>query len=169
LEDDLLISKLETIWNKATSGEKHILKKVVLGSIDSDDRLTHEYTYLYKIGFIFEENHTIHLKIPLLTKVIDRENQLSQIRLFNQKIYINNKDLTDQFTRLEKILLISLLSQKQLVKRETIATSLWGDNPDKYSDWAIDRLVYRIRKKLISLGVDGRILKTVKKKGLIFG
>ena len=67
-------------------------------------------------------------------------------------------------------MLLLLSSKKNLIFRDVIAQAIWGkDWQDKYSNWALDRLVFRIRKKLKSIGLEGELLKTVKKKGFIFG
>jgi len=67
-------------------------------------------------------------------------------------------------------MLILLHSKDKLISRDVIARAVWEDKwHEKYSNWAIDRLVYRIRKKLRSIGIKDELLRTVKKKGFIFG
>ena len=50
-------------------------------------------------------------------------------------------------------------------KLDEIGEALWGkDSYDKYSDWAIDQLISKLRKKLETLGFKN-VLKTVRGKG----
>jgi len=44
---------------------------------------------------------------------------------------------------------------------------LWpNDTEDKYSDWAIDQVMAKIRKKLGDVG-ENRLIRTIKGKGMM--
>lgn len=53
------------------------------------------------------------------------------------------------FTPTERDVFELLLDGKQVVSREKIADKIWHNNwEEKYSDWAIDQMIHRIREKL---------------------
>lgn len=54
-----------------------------------------------------------------------------------------------------------------IITRSQIADALWGDQvAEKYSEWAIDHVIYRIRSKLKAAGVPVQIV-TKKKQGVV--
>lgn len=72
------------------------------------------------------------------------------------------------FTSREKEILTMLLKEPGIiVSRSTIAHVLWGEqNYEKYSDWAIDKTISRVRGKLSkNLPLSGLVLQTHKKVG----
>ena len=56
-----------------------------------------------------------------------------------------------------------------VVSREEIARIVWGEEewPDKYSDWAIGQLIYRLRRKL-AYGSSPSSIKTRKAQGFVW-
>ena len=170
-KDSLLLTKLASIWEKLERRQREILRRIYFGTLTEVDRVSHEYMYLFKIRFIVANGESNQLGIPLLSQVIENEMKLSKWHVKDSKIFIGGKNLTDIFTKKErKILVLLIRSKKNLVSRDSIAISIWGDNfEEKYSDWAIDRLMFRIRIKLKKIGEKFELLKTVKKKGYIFG
>jgi len=169
--DILLLNKLEVIWGKFTAEEKNIIRKIYLGNIEQTDSLTHEYEYLKSIRVIIEKSDRIELGLPLLSKIIEKEMKLDIIHVKHDQIMLGKNNLTNTLTNKEKLLMLLLLnSKKKIISREVIAQTIWGDCwEEKYSDWAIDVLAHRVRKKLNAVGIDENLLKTVKKKGFVFG
>ncbi len=57
----------------------------------------------------------------------------------------------------------------EVVSRQDIASIIWGDEEwqDKYSDWAIGQLIYRLRKKL-EYGSSSGMIETRKSQGFIY-
>ena len=76
------------------------------------------------------------------------------------------KTVEEKFTRQEYSVLSMLLQKKsKLCTRDDIGDILWGnDSYEKYSDWAIDQLMSKLRKKLTDLGVKEKLV-TVRGKG----
>lgn len=55
-----------------------------------------------------------------------------------------------------------------IVSRDDIAQAVWQDNTDeKYSDWAIDQLIYSLRKKIATLELHGTIT-TKRNEGYVY-
>ncbi len=82
-------------------------------------------------------------------------------------IIIAGKPIDEQLTRQEYEILGFFLKQpNKLHSRDTIAEALWGkESYEKYSDWAIDQLMSKLRKKLGKLGLEEKILVTVRGRG----
>lgn len=169
--NELMIRKLEIIWERLSKKEKNILKKVVKKSLSKEDKTSHEYQYLKTIKIINEKNNQVRLGLPLLKKAIDKEKKASQLMINEGKIWLNKKDVSHEFTAGElRVLELFLKKKRQLISRDEIAKQLWrSDWEEKYSDWAIDRLIYRLRQKLKTIGMDEKLLKTLKARGFCFG
>jgi DNA-binding winged helix-turn-helix (wHTH) protein len=170
-KDESLMIKLESIFSKFTAFEQELMLKAYDNLITDMDRQTHEYKYLLEIKMLKEKNKKTSLGIPLLSLIVEKEKSLRKIELKDDKIFVSGHEIDGFLTKNEKKLLTLLLShQKKIVLRDTLARNLWGERwEDKYSDWAIDRLVYRLRKKMKQTGLNEKLLKTVKRKGFIFG
>lgn len=158
IKEESFIRKLEVVWNKFSEEEKTIIKQ---------PRPSIELTYLTKLGLIKKSR----LALPILKVMIDHEIKLRELKLKNQEIWLNQEKIDDKLTKNEKLLLQKVLSQqKKILSREQLAQNLWGNDwEEKYSDWALDRLAYRLRNKLDELGVDSSLMKTKKKKGFYWG
>jgi hypothetical protein len=170
-EDFVLQSKLQTIWSKCTESEKIILRKVAGKTISEEDRASHEYRHLCDMRMILDSGKNNVLGIPLLTSVIKRERRIDGLKVENDRIYSEETDITSNFSESERIFLTEMLKRKRkIVSRDDMAKLLWGEEwEDKYSDWAIDRLAYRLRKKMTQAGVDPDLIKSAKRKGFVFG
>ena len=84
---------------------------------------------------------------------------------------LNLSFISLKFSPKEFAIIKLLIENKgRLVEREKLAEKIWGAKwEDKYSDWAIDRLIYRLRNKMKKIGIDYKLLKTLKTRGIIFG
>lgn len=171
VSDELMLRKLEAIWTKFTEKERDIIRKTYYGNLQESDTLRHEYDYLRTIRMVKETGKKVELGIPIFSLVIEKENRLKEFRVKDDRIFIGERDITSALSRKERsFMLLMLTSIRKIVARDKAAQIIWGENwEEKYSDWAIDRLVHRIRKKLNALRIDEKLLKTVKKKGFIFG
>ncbi len=73
------------------------------------------------------------------------------------------KVLSDEELTVSKLL---LENDEKITSREEIAKRLWGNQyPERYSDWAIDKIVSRIRKKILDSDKPHKYLMTMKGKG----
>lgn len=75
-------------------------------------------------------------------------------------------NLKKKFSSSEHNVLVALYKQKgTVVSRDEVAQSLWGEQMlDRYSDWAIDKVISRLRSRIVSLHIPCQIM-TMKKKG----
>ena len=81
-------------------------------------------------------------------------------------IVLNGKAVEEVFTRQEYLILSAFMkNEDKLFSREEIGGVLWGKaSYEKYSDWAIDQLMSKLRKKLEKVGTSSRVV-TVRGKG----
>lgn len=110
---------------------------------------------------------------PLLYLYAEKIGYIKNGKLFHSLL----EDFIPQMTKPHSVLftttelrVIDYLQQhkNELVKREDIAKAIWGEEDweEKYSEWALGQLIYRIRKKLqrSSESVD---IQTKKGEGFI--
>lgn len=171
LQDEGLLLKLENIFQKFTPRQQELMIKTHDDLLSDGDRKTHEYKYLISIKFIKENGQKPLMGIPLLSLVIEKEKSLRQIELREGKFFIAHNPIDALLTDGErKFLTLLLIKQRKIVTRDELAKKLWGGGwEEKYSDWAIDKLAFRLRKKLTQLGLKNELLKTVKRKGFLLG
>lgn len=166
--DFLMRKKIHVVWNKFTPKEKDLIKKSFVGALTPEDKTSHEFQYLKQILLLEENNNGIVVTIPALRLGIAAEQQTNRLTIHKDRFYYDDRDISTHFTPNETILLRVLFQAKStIVPREQIAKSIWSSSwEERYSDWAIDRLVYRVRQKLTSLDMHPSTLKTHKRKGI---
>ncbi|QQS39224.1 winged helix-turn-helix transcriptional regulator [Candidatus Woesebacteria bacterium] len=81
-------------------------------------------------------------------------------------ISYRGKNVEEKFTSQEYVLINYFLNNKNTLKsRDDIGDVLWGDEScEKYSDWAIDQLISKLRKKLKDMGTTDK-LTTIRGRG----
>jgi len=78
----------------------------------------------------------------------------------------NSGEISDLSKTQEKILEAFIQKKNNILLRDDIAQIIWGENSfDKFSDWAINKTVSRLRSKLIAHGYPSEILTTIKGRG----
>jgi len=61
---------------------------------------------------------------------------------------------------------VLIKNTNRVVTRDELAKAIWPINTeDYYSDWAVDRLVARLRSKIADLGMTREAVKTVRNQG----
>lgn len=103
----------------------------------------------------FSPGEVIALAKQILTfgeslQIRDELAELDALSHQEQKIYIEMRRRANGF-----------------ISRDEIATILWKEESynDKYSDWAIDKMISRLREKLILGGLSAYNIKTLRGKG----
>lgn len=107
--------------------------------------------FFEKFGYINPEGKLFH---PLLEPLISKHTKKSE----------------SPFSDTESKVLTYLQSRESdIISREDIGRLVWGEEEweDKYSDWAIGQLIYRLRKKLEYSTSSGKI-HTKKGKGFVY-
>ncbi len=172
LEDDAgLLIKLESIMAKLDSISRDLLRAVESGSISRNQKQTPEFNFLVKTGLVLEKDGIYLLGIPLLSLVFKRMVDLEEIRIVEGNLYVGAKKIVNEMSESETKVLVHMIKNKQeVVNREKIGQILWTDKQAKdYSDWAIDRVMSRLRQKMKQVGISPNLLRTVKRRGYVFG
>lgn len=115
---------------------------------------------LLSTGIIkLESDGTFSVFSPILDEYLKQYRDLSQD---------TGKSLLKELTKNENAIYTLLLNNKgEIVTKEEIANAIWkGSNYNKYSEWAIDQTVTRLRAKLKK--IDPQIvIETKRGRGLI--
>lgn len=82
-------------------------------------------------------------------------------------VYVNGRQIEQDLSQRElHILKHFIQNANKVILREEIAQLIWGKmSADRYSDWAIDQSISRLRKKLGDNAYESTFIKTVKGRG----
>jgi len=158
LDDPALDKSLSTLWESLDEKSRISLTRLSLGL--ETPKLS---TYLTKTKLVYQGQ----IFSPLFKKWI--KQKISQEAVIKQKdgdLYLDSDLKLDEILAPQEYQVIKLLWDKkdEIVTREEIAKTMWGKKCDqKYSDWAIDRVVANIRKK----SLIGQKLETKKGRGYV--
>jgi DNA-binding winged helix-turn-helix (wHTH) protein len=164
------------IYDKRSAEEKILLKKII-DRVPLNESEIHSLESMSQLGLIIKKDDQFEVSSELFKKVIREENSTDssnpqpkelKFDLETSAIIFNGKNLEEHFTRQEYALLSSLLKTSgALLTKESIGDALWGDNSyEQYSDWAIDQLMSKLRKKLKNLGINAEIV-TLRGRGYL--
>lgn len=136
LKDEFIKLSLKNIYSHLSKSQKQEIQKIARGGDIQD-------LYLLNIGVISENNT---LFSPLFEQFI-----------LDQK--------TKKIPAKEGVLYRLLKSRNgKVVSKDEIFKIVWRQNPELVSDWALDSLIYRLRKNEIFQNTDYRI-ESIKKQG----
>lgn len=120
--------------------QRKVLQKIALGK-----KLTEVDEYLLGVGLV-KQSTSFQLFTPLLSEYIKT----------NMPVKLPVKE-----ARLFKLLRKNI---GRTITKDEIFASVWADNPDETTDWALDALVYRLRKHQF-IQSNGYIIESHKKVG----
>ncbi len=134
---------------------------VLLGSKNVNQS---SFNYLSNLGLL--KNGKCNIP-ALLAHMKDSKVRERRLILKNGDIYCQGINLKHTFTDQENQLLKKLLSLKgKVLSKEDIATIIWHRNAEeKYSVWAIEQLVSRLRQKIQDVEIGDDYIKTARGKG----
>lgn len=147
LENESIRLQSEELWESLRKEEQEVILKVLeKGKLTKEDKKRGEY--LFKTGMIKDGK----LFSPLFEKFC-RENEESD-------------DIPSDFTKKEQALFDLLKGRvEEIVEREEIIEGVWPEEEALgVSDWAIDRLIARVRGKL-KLQESPFEIQTIKTRG----
>jgi hypothetical protein len=138
LEDERIVLQSEELWESLSTDEKRVLLQIVnKHRVDAD--AYEKAKYLWDTGIVSEGNGKGKIFSPLFgeyTQHVEYEEQ--------------RKRKSAHLTRKENLLFNLLKSQLgEICEREEIIGIVWPESQEfGVSDWAIDRLIARVRVKL---------------------
>lgn len=153
LADERISLQSEELWESLSDDEQTALLKIVQHvKLTADEKENAQY--LFDTGFVLEDGRKPHIFSPLFAYyVTGREKRLTKNHLV-------------EFTKKEHALFTFLKEHiNEICEREAIIGAVWSEVEDLgVSDWAIDRLVARVRQKLKAQKSHYEI-QTVKTRG----
>jgi DNA-binding winged helix-turn-helix (wHTH) protein len=151
--DERIILQSEELWESLRDVEKDILFK-----IEKNQKITPEEkkaaTYLWDCGIVIEEKNQNKIFSPIFSEYLKQRKVVSE---GNPGVDLSKKEH----------LLFTYLKSKlgAICEREEIIENVWPEVEEfGISDWAIDRLVARLRVKLKSQKAKFEV-QTVKTRG----
>lgn len=159
--------KTEAIFKKLSQKARKALVSIYRREPDWEKKDAETAEYLLQINLIKKQKGQFIITIPILNKLIHQSLQSQSLKLKDNKILLVGEDITYLFSPSEKrILTILLLKRGKIVSREKLARFIWQkDWEEKFSDWALDKLIARTRTRLKKFGLSPSIIKTKKRVG----
>lgn len=161
--------RLQTISQSFSEQEYITLTRVLTKSRSLDPDQVHIKEYLTKIG-ILSKKHNL-LAVPLLKdEIIRLASSKRKLILSKNEVFLNQVPVTKYFSRKERSVIKLLLSNEgKVVTREEIGNVIWPLNvEEKFSEWAIDQLIKRLRERLTELLIPRTVLRSVRGKGYLY-
>lgn len=158
--------RIHTILEKLSIDEKKCLMQIHAGH--------HAKTpedvkgYFFRIGLIEKHQNKWQIAIPVLIPYLEQAYTADFFAVADGRILFRDRDISLLLTPQEKIVLTVLLNRRgTLVSKELIAKALWKDAWEElYSDWAIDKVISRLRIVLAKIGLSKNIIQVKKKRGI---
>jgi hypothetical protein len=137
-EDERIILQSEELWESLNQEEQTLLKKLVEGAASNAE--IEKQKYLLETGFIRKNKSGYQLFTQFLENYIKQHT--SPLSKPENTLEFTKKELA-LFTFLQKNL-------NEVCERDQIIEAVWTDEEEalEVSDWAMDRLVARVRAKL---------------------
>jgi DNA-binding winged helix-turn-helix (wHTH) protein len=147
-KDEQIVFQSEELFESLTKTEKEILLLIQQGNHLTETQ-KNSAAYLWNTGIVREKKGKTVLFSPLFD---DYAGKLS-----------GDGQTGQEFTKKEHLLYSYLKShEEELCERETIISAVWSEHEDLgISDWAVDRLVARLRSKLKIQGSPYQIVTVV--------
>lgn len=153
-KDERIILQSEELWDSLASSEKMSLQKIVREKPLTQEDLE-KSRYVWDTGMVYEQDKKTRLFSPLFSQYVQQADA---------------KHVKDnghaEFTKKEHLLYQLLFENvNSICEREAIIEFVWPEVESLgVSDWAIDRLVARVRNKLRSQKSKYEV-QTVKTRG----
>jgi transcription initiation factor IIE alpha subunit len=158
LPADQISQKLLDISNSLIS-RLHISEVARLKNLSSQD--PEFITHFQKLGLINDRNEFTSIVIAESIRVF---KSLKQLLIEENTIRLGESDLNNYLSSYESALLIKL-SQEKFLTRDQVTEVCWGKLSTTTSDSAVDKMVSRLRQKLVDLGLPESLITTRRGRG----
>jgi len=153
-KDERINFQSEELWESLDKDAQDLLRKIT-----DDEKILPEdkkrSLYLWHTGFIKISGVKSHIFSKLFEDFVKQK-----------EANINSKDANNEFSKKENLLFNFLLENKdKICEREQIIETIWPEEEELgVSDWAIDKLIARVRNKL-KLQKNNYEIQTIKTRG----
>lgn len=123
---------------------------------------TQDYNHLKSVGLIDDNNQC---RIPALLEPIKSiYNKQHILRTSGNVILLDKLNITIMLSKNENAILLGLMDKPNTpFTRDQVAELIWKENAeDRYSAWAIDQAVKRLRDKLVKIGLPPSTIKSIR-------
>ncbi len=160
LDQPQIDTYIESLLGDFSIEEINTFKKLALNKKMSNTE-TKIRDAFQKVNFIDMEGN---ITIPIIAEKLKSYRIKGKISIDKSTDKLSGLDL-DLLSRTERNIIEKLMIEGELIDKEEIGDLIWGDEVgDKYSEWAIDQRISRLKRKLRDLGFNVDI-KTVYGKG----
>ncbi len=160
--------KVKSIFDSLLLSEQTALAKITLGANDFTPDENSSIDFLKRTQWFEVQRHHLHLTIPILEQYISSLHRSTQkIALIENRLILNGTPIDGLLSAQEQATMkLFVKKMGQLVSRDDIANVIWGPSwQDSYSDWAIDKLISRLRQKCLGLNLPKSTIQSIKGKG----
>ncbi|KXK27440.1 MAG: DNA-binding transcriptional regulator CpxR [candidate division WS6 bacterium OLB20] len=148
---------LYMFWSSFQPYEQQLIRGIRNGIVTREDEAA-QYLYIHNMA---DSNGLTGNWLSRL----DRIHAQEKLTRDGDYLFWAGNDITETLTNTEQTVLHALL-QKKAISRDAIAEILWGkQKDDRFSDWAIDKAVSRIRTKLSEAGAGKNYIRTLRGRG----
>lgn len=166
-----MLLRLKILYDEFEEEEKKVLEKILKKDQYFSDEEKLITDYFTKIKLLKINKKYYEITASILADYIDKIITVNTTIWINLKdqIILNNIMIDRVFSQKEKKLLKYFLSNKlRTISREEAAEAFWREKfKELYTDWALDQIIKRLRKKFASLGLHKNLIKTIKNQGYI--
>jgi hypothetical protein len=148
--------------------EQVILRQIFRRRFVSRPELQADLDYLQRTGLVKYRRGNWLIAWPELNRFFYQEvSSGGELERVDNRFFFEGEEITRQFSPIQQKLLAGLLSAAgRLVKKERLARLIWDQNWCEVSDWALDKAIARLRRKLIIL-TGQNFLQVKKGAGII--
>jgi len=173
-DDPLLPSWFQTILNSLTHNQQLLIYKYLSCSNFTPAQIKSlAFKELVRLGFFHQKRekisflfHAFHLKLTEFIKTKPSEKD-EYLKVKDNIIYLKDLPASDVFNPQETRLLKALLvKQGYMLTVDQLGEIIWGkNNSEKFSLWAINKLISRVRTKFTQYGLPKKLIQTIPKQG----
>ena len=159
LVSELFLKKVNLFWDGIPENHRTVL--VHGKSFLSDEKIVGE---LGAFGFSLNKDDQ-----PLYLEQCITKEKLNTFSINDGHIFYKKEDITREFSNAERRVLLNLSKNEGIpVSRESLGESFWQEQKsEEYTDWALDKIMSRIRVKVKRLHLPVTIV-TQRGKGYVY-
>ncbi len=159
--------RLDVVYKQLFDSEQTALNKIVSNKQNFLPEEKHSLEYLQKLRFI---DINIKCTIGLYKEfILNLNRNKTDLTVKDNHLILNQVPMERFFSRKEyRVVKILLEKRGEIVSRDEIAKHIWPTNTqENYSDWAIDQLIARVRRRLQHLSLSPKMLQSIRGRGYL--
>lgn len=159
--------RLKIIYNSLQPSEQQVINKLIRHKDNLTEEEMHSLRYLQKMR-LFENNRKCLIEL-FADYIVTISESSTELTLKNNHLVLNHVPIEKFFSRKEyRVIKVLLENHGDIVSRDTMAKHIWPINTqEQYSDWAIDQLIARVRRRLHQLSLSPKLIQSIRGKGYL--